>query len=112
AETAYAQAHASLQSARAALAQANNPTQASVTQAQATVAQAQAQQAAAEANQTALEQRVAGTCAPVLNPTNGQTIVHPNSTACGEAKASADAAIQAANLAVESAQGQLALLQR
>jgi RND family efflux transporter MFP subunit len=83
-----------------------------VAQAQAAVAQAQSQQAQAEANQTALEQKVTGACAPVLNPASGQTIVQPNGTACGEAKAAADAAIVAANAAIESAQGQLDQLQR
>jgi RND family efflux transporter MFP subunit len=112
AQTAYDQAQAALSAAQAALNQTNNPTQASIAQAQAAVDAAQAQQAAAEANQTALEQKVGGTCAPLLNPLNGQAFQQPNSTACGVAKAAADAAIQAGNAAVESAQGQLDLLRR
>jgi HlyD family secretion protein len=112
AQTAVDQAQAQLSSAQAALNQANNPTQASIAQALAAVNAAQAQRAAAEANQTALEQKVGGTCAPVISPISGQTVVQPNSTACGEAKAAADAAIQAGNAAVDAAQGQLDLLKR
>jgi RND family efflux transporter MFP subunit len=111
AQSAVDQAQAQLSAAQAALAQANNPTQAAIAQAQAALAQAQSQRAAAEANQTALEQNVAPPCADSINPATGGTI-HKNSTACGEAKAAADTANQAANAAVESAQGQLDLLRR
>jgi RND family efflux transporter MFP subunit len=113
AQTAFDQAQASLNSAQAALAQANNPTQASIAQAQAALEAAQAQQAAAESNQTGLEQKESGLCAPLLSPlNNGQVYHNPNSTACGVAKAAADAAIEAGNAAVEAAQGQLDLLRR
>ena len=50
----------------------------------------------------------AGLCAPPLSFTP-QSI---NSTACGEAKAAADAAIQAGDASIEAAQGQLDLLRR
>lgn len=127
AQTAYDQAQAQLNAAQAALNQAQNPTQASLAQAQAALTAAQAQRAAAEANQTALEQKVGGLCAPIpagqrvneqggLGGTISGTIttftVDPNSTACGEAKNAADAAIQAGNAAVEAAQGQLDQLRR
>ena len=77
-------------------------------QAEAAVRAAQAQKAAAESNQTALEQKAAGLCAPPLSFTP-QSI---NSTACGEAKAAADAAIQAGDASIDAAQGQLDLLRR
>jgi RND family efflux transporter MFP subunit len=128
AQTAFDQAQAQMTAAQAALNQAQNPTQASLAQAQAALSAAQAQQAAAEANQTALEQKVGGLCAPFpagqqineqQNPATGAltgvmtTIAAPaNSTACGEAKNAADAAIQAGNAAVEAAQGQLDQLRR
>ncbi|HEX8968508.1 MAG TPA: efflux RND transporter periplasmic adaptor subunit, partial [Chloroflexota bacterium] len=76
------------------------------------VESAAAQRAAAQANQTALEQKVAGVCAPLLNPLSGQSYAPTNSTACGQAKAAADAAVQAGNAAVDAAQGQLDLLRR
>ncbi len=112
AQTAYDQAQAQLTAATAALNQANSPTQASIAQAEAALAQAQAQRAAAEANQTALEQKVATVCAALVSPLNGQAIQQPNGTACGSAKASADAAVDAGDAAVEAAQGQLDLLER
>ena len=112
AQTAYDQAQAQINAATAALNQANNPTQASIAQAEAAVSAARAQRAAAESNQTALEQRVGLLCAPQLNPLTGQAFQQPNSTACGDAKAAADAAVQAGNAAVEAAQGQLDLLRR
>jgi membrane fusion protein, multidrug efflux system len=110
AQSAFDQAQAQLNAAQAALTQANNPTQASIAQAQAAVAAAQQQRAAAEANQTALEQQAAGVCAPFISGLDGHTLKDPNSTACGEAKAAADSAVQAGNAAVEAAQGQLDLL--
>ena len=125
AQTAFDQAQAQLTAAQAALNQAQNPTQASLAQVQAALTAAQAQQAGAEANQTALEQKVGGLCAPIpagaqISGTFGQTISQTsvtvtapaNSTACGEAKNAADAAIQAGNAAVEAAQGQLDQLRR
>jgi HlyD family secretion protein len=112
AQTAYDQAQATLTAAQAASAQASNPTQASIAQAQAAVEAAMAQQAAAEANQTALEQKASGVCAPLISPITGQAYQQPNGTACGVAKAAADAAVQSGNAAVESAQGQLDLLRR
>ena len=125
AQTAFDQAQAQMTAAQAALNQAQNPTQASLAQAQAALSAAQAQRAAAEANQTALEQKVGGLCAPIpagqqVNEQMGAsitgtitTIAAPaNSTACGEAKNAADAAIQAGNAAIEAAQGQLDQLRR
>ena len=127
AQTAYDQAQAQFNAAQAALNQANNPTEASVAQAQAAVDAARAQRAAAESNQTALEQNVAGLCAPIpagqsVNERTGlgggisgtiTTITAPsNSTACGDAKAAADAAVQSGNSAVEAAQAQLDQLRR
>ena len=53
-----------------------------------------------------------GVCAPFLSGLNGNTLKDPNSTACGDAKAAADAAVQSGNAAVEAAQGQLDLLRR
>jgi RND family efflux transporter MFP subunit len=112
AQTAYDQAQAQLGAAQAALAQANNPTEASLAQAQSALSAAQAQQAAAESNQTALEQRAAGLCAPQISPITSLPYVQPNGTACGDAKAAADAVVSAGNAAVEAAQGQLDLLRR
>ena len=111
AQSAVDQAQAQLTAARAALAQGNNPTQAQIAQAEAAVEQAKSQHQAAEAQQSALEQGVNPPCADGTNPLTGQKVSH-NSTACGEAKAAADAAVQAANAGVEVAQGQLDQLRR
>jgi HlyD family secretion protein len=103
AQSAFDQSQAQLQTAQAALAQARQPTQAAVAQAEAAVESARSQRAQAEAQQTALEQKAYGTvCSDV-------PVTH-NSTACGDARAAADVAINAANAAVEAAQGQLDLL--
>jgi RND family efflux transporter MFP subunit len=110
AQSAYESALAQLQAAQAALDQGKHPTQASVAETQSALAQAQAQHAAAEANQAALEQGVAQPCADT--PVAPGVTIHHNGTACGEAKTSADAAVQAASAAVDSAQGQLDLLKR
>jgi RND family efflux transporter MFP subunit len=110
AQTAFDQAQSGLKSAQAALTQGYNPTQASVAQAQAAVQQAQAGLQSAESQQTSLEQGVAAPCADTT-VAPGVTI-NKNSTACGQAKAAADASVQSANAAVESAQGQLDLLKR
>jgi RND family efflux transporter MFP subunit len=112
AQTALDQAQAALSTAEAALNQANNPTQASIAQAQAALEQARAQRAAAESNQTALEQKASGVCMPLVSGLDGHTLKDQNGTACGVAKAAADAAIQAGDAAVEAAQGQLDLLRR
>jgi HlyD family secretion protein len=101
---------AGLTAAQAALDQGNNPTQASIAQAEAALASAQAQRQSAEANQSALEQSVAQPCADGVSVT-GQKVSH-NATACGDAKAAADQAVQAGNAAVQAAQGQLDLLKR
>jgi RND family efflux transporter MFP subunit len=110
AQSAYDQAQAQLKSAQAALTQGLNPTQASIAQAQAALQQAQAGLSSAHSQQTALEQGVAQPCANTTVAA-GVTINH-NGTACGDAKAAADASVQSANAAVEAAQGQLDLLKR
>jgi HlyD family secretion protein len=104
------QSQSQLRTAQAALKQANNPMQASIAEAQAGLEAARSQLSAAQANQTALEQNVTGACT-VVNLGGGATVAH-NSTACGEAKAAANASINAANAGVEAAQGQLDLLKR
>ncbi len=111
AESAYNQAVAQLEVAQANLKQNFNPTQQAIAQAQAALEQANSQRAAAESNQTALEQGVANPCADSSNLLTGAKIAH-NSTACDAAKASADQAVQTAEAAVASAQGQLDLLRR
>jgi RND family efflux transporter MFP subunit len=103
-------ANSQLQSAMAALKQAYNPTQASIAQAEAALEAARNQRSAAQANQTALIQNVAGACAKVT-VAPGVTI-NPNSTACSAAQAAADEALNSAEAAVVSAQGQLDLLKR
>lgn len=109
AESAYNSAISQLQVAQANQKQNFNPTQAAIAQAEAALAQAQSQRAAAESQQTALEQGVAPPCADT--PSLAGTVKH-NSTACGEAKAAADQAIEAAEAGINSAQGQLDQLRR
>ncbi|MGI9147077.1 MAG: efflux RND transporter periplasmic adaptor subunit, partial [Chloroflexota bacterium] len=65
---------------------------------------------APESTQVGLEKTFAAPSPDTASP-GGATVAH-NSTACGAAKASADAAIVAANAAQEAAQGQLDLLKR
>lgn len=110
AQSAYDAAYSQLQSAQAALKQAYNPTQASIAQAQAALEAARNQRSQAQAQGVALEQQAVGACSKVIVAPN--ITVNPNSTACDAAKAAASEAIQAAETAVASAQGQLDLLLR
>jgi RND family efflux transporter MFP subunit len=110
AQSAYDAAYAQLQAAQAALKQAYNPTQASIAQAQAALEAARNQRSQAQAQGVALEQDAVGACSKVIVAPN--ITVNPNSTACNAAKAAASDAIQAAEAAVASAQGQLDLLTR
>lgn len=105
AQSAYDQANAQLQVAQAALKQNYNPPQVAIAEAQAALEAARSQRDAAEAQQTALEQNAASPCANLPG-------VPRNGTACNSAKAAATSAVNAADVGVEAAQGQLDMLRR
>jgi RND family efflux transporter MFP subunit len=105
AQSAYDQARSQLGVAQAALKQNFNPTQAQIAAAEAEVERARSGRASAEAQQTALEQNAQAPCAAsLLAPRNG--------TACAEAKAAADGAVKSADAAIQAAQGALDQLKR